>query len=130
MGSLKYFLGLEIARSKSGIDLCQCKYALSLLEDTGFLGAKPASAPMDPNVKLSATEGEPLLDNTQYRTLIGHLLYLTISRPNLAYPVNCLSQFVSQPWLPHLHAAYYLLCYLKCTPGQGLLFSSQFTVQL
>ena len=102
MGSLKYFLGLEIARSKHGIFLSQRKYALSLLEDTGFLGSKPASLPMDPYVKLSNEDGELLSDIYQYRRLIGRLLYLTISRPDIAFAVNKLSQFVSKARVPHL----------------------------
>lgn len=75
LGNLKYFLGLEIARSKQGIFLCQHKYALSLLEDTGFLASKLATVLlMDPNAKLSTEHGEPLSDISQYWRLIGHLL--------------------------------------------------------
>ena len=87
LGSFKYFLRLEIACSKEGISLCQRKYALSLLEDIGFLAAKPASIPMDPNLELFASKGDLLLDNNEYCRLIGRLLYLTISHPDLAHPV-------------------------------------------
>ena len=66
LGDLKYFLGLEIARSTSGICLTQRKYALSLLEDIGSLNAKPAFLPMDLNLKLSAFEGEHLEDVSLY----------------------------------------------------------------
>ena len=91
LGYLKYFLGLEIARSASRICLTQRKYALSMLEDIGFLNAKLASLPMDPNIKLSASKGEQLEDVSMYCKLIGRLMYLTISCPNIAYAVTRLS---------------------------------------
>lgn len=67
LGSLKYFLGLELARSKKGIVLSQRHYTLQLLEDTGFLTSKPTSFPMDPKLKLSSFEGDFIHDATIYR---------------------------------------------------------------
>ena len=58
LGNLKYFLGIEVARSQQGISLSQRKYTLDLLKDTGMLGCKPASTPMDPNIKLTSEFGE------------------------------------------------------------------------
>ena len=130
LGPLKYFLGLEVARSAKGIFLSQRKYILSLLEDSGFIGSKPASVPMDPNLKLTATDGDPLPDSSQYRRLIGRLLYLTISRPDITFAVNKLSQFMSNPLTPHLSVVHHLLRYLKSTPGQGILFSSKSSIRL
>ncbi|CAL9016623.1 unnamed protein product [Prunus brigantina] len=90
LGSLKYFLGVEVARSKTGISICQCKYTLDILEEAGLLGAKPAKVPMDPDLILSPT-GELLKDPTRYRRLVGKLIYLTITRPEITYAVNTLS---------------------------------------
>lgn len=104
LGDLKYFLGLEIARSNKGIYLSQRKYVLSLLDDTGFIDAKPASLPMDPNLKLSSMDGELLSDVAQYRRIIGRLLYLTISRPDISFAVNKLSQYMAAPRTSHLDA--------------------------
>ena len=130
LGSLKFFLGLEIARADSGIVLSQCHYVLQLLEDTGFLGCKPAQLPMDPKAHLTASDGTLLIDPSQYRRLIGRLLYLTLSSPDITFVVHKLSQFVAQPCDSHLHPAHHLLRYLKHSPGQGLFFSAHSTLQL
>ncbi|XP_028787652.1 uncharacterized protein LOC114743599 [Neltuma alba] len=85
LGALRYFLGLELARSKEGIFLSQRKFALELLDDTGYLRCKLASTPMDPHLKLSKDKGS-LLDNPlSYRKLIGKLQYLTTTRPDLSF---------------------------------------------
>ncbi|RVW19151.1 Retrovirus-related Pol polyprotein from transposon RE1 [Vitis vinifera] len=86
LGKLKYFLGIEIAQSSSGVVLSQRKYALDILEETGMLDCKPIDTPMDPNVKLVPRQGEPLGDPGRYRQLVGKLNYLTITRPDISFP--------------------------------------------
>jgi hypothetical protein len=76
LGQLKYFLGLEVAHSKLGITVSQMKYCLDMLKDSGLLGSKPASTPLDTSIKLHSAAGTPYKDVSSYRRLVGKLLYL------------------------------------------------------
>ncbi|KAG6399186.1 hypothetical protein SASPL_140662 [Salvia splendens] len=125
LGSPKYFLGIEIARNNSGIFISQHKYALDLVTDAGLLGCKPSSIPMDSSKHLQQDEGEPLTDPTAYRRLIGRLVYLCITRPDITFAVNNLSQFLSKPCSGHMLAAEKVLKYLKSTLGHGIFYSAK-----
>ncbi|PNX56197.1 putative copia-type protein, partial [Trifolium pratense] len=121
LGGLKYFLGLELVRGPSGLFVCQRKYTLDILSECGMLACKPASLPIAPNHKL-ALDSSPLYeDPSQYRRLVGRLIYLTITRPELAYSVHILSQFMQEPHRGHWDAAMLVLRYLKSAPGQGII---------
>lgn len=130
LGKLQYFLGLEIATSPKGIHLCQHKYVVQLLQETSFLAAKPLSYPMDPNLHLNDFDGTPLEDPSQYRRLIGRLMYLTISKPDISFTVNKLSQYMTHSRSPHLTAIHHLLQYIKSTPGKGILFPAASSLNL
>jgi hypothetical protein len=124
LGKLRYFLGIEVARSKAGISLSQRKYTLDILQDTGYLGSKPVATPMEPNLKLMPDEGDFVDDPDTYRRLVGKLIYLTITRPNISYAVSIVSQFMTNPRVPHMNAVIRILKYLKNAPGRGLFYRS------
>ena len=125
LGKLKYFLGIEIAQSSSGVVLSQRKYALDILEETGMLDCKPVDTPMDPNVKLVPGQGESFGDPGRYRRLVGKLNYLTITRPDISFPVSVVSQFLQSPCDSHWDAVIRILRYIKSTPGQGVLYEDR-----
>ncbi|XP_038888076.1 uncharacterized mitochondrial protein AtMg00810-like [Benincasa hispida] len=85
---------------------------------------------MDPTVKLKGSDVDVLSDPSPYQRLIRRLLYLTISRPDLVFAVNKLSQFVSRSCKSHLVVAHYLLCYLKYSSDQGVMISPTNSFQL
>ncbi|XP_014517339.1 uncharacterized protein LOC106774822 [Vigna radiata var. radiata] len=129
MGNLSYFLGFEVARSSTGIHLSQRKYALDLLRETGMIAAAPISTPMNFSTKVSY-EGQPLEDPTVFRRLIGRLIYLTNTRPDITCVVHCLSQYVASPTQAHHQAAFRILHYIKNTPGQGIFLSATSSLTL
>ncbi|KAI3759425.1 hypothetical protein L6452_07232 [Arctium lappa] len=120
LGPLKYFLGIEVARTPDGMVLSQRKYTLDILSDSGMLGCKPSSFLIEQNLQLDHCDGSPQVEASRYRRLIGRLLYLQVTRPDIAYAVNMLSQFVSDPRQKHMEVATRVLRYLKGTPGQGI----------
>ncbi|WVZ54600.1 hypothetical protein U9M48_005372, partial [Paspalum notatum var. saurae] len=123
LGQLKYFLGIEIARSTKGIFLSQRKYVLDLLSETGMLGCRPAPTPIDPNHKLCATSGDPV-NKESYQRLVGRLIYLCHTRPDISYAVSVVSRYMHDPRSGHLDAAYRILRYLKNGPRKGHMFKS------
>jgi hypothetical protein len=123
LGRLKYFLDIEVARSKKGIALSQRKYILDLLSDMGMMGCRAASTPIDQNHRVVAQCGEPV-DKETYQKLVGRLLYLCHTRPDIAYSMSVVSRYMHDPRSGHMEAVHRILRYLKGTPGKGLMFKS------
>lgn len=122
LGKLQYFLGMEIARNREGISVSQRKYVLDLLKETGMLGCKPADTPMDPNVKLGSLKESIPVDRGRYQRLVGKLIYLSHTRPDISFAVSYVSQFMHAPTEEHMATVMRVLRYLKGSPGRGLFF--------
>ncbi|CAL1359264.1 unnamed protein product [Linum trigynum] len=127
LGILRYFLGIEVARTFDGVVLNQRKYTLDILEDASVEASRPSSFPIEQNHQLTRTTDDLLADPSPYRRLVGRLLYLTVTRPDINFVVNILSRFVHAPSTVHWDAA---LRYLKSAPGQGLFFPKNSNLQL
>ncbi|KAH9796154.1 retrovirus-related pol polyprotein from transposon RE1 [Citrus sinensis] len=122
LGSLRYFLGMEVARNNTGISVSQRKYVIDLLKETGMIGCKPVDTPMDANLKLGDLKDSIPVERGRYQRLVGKLIYLSHTRPDIAFAVSVVSQFMHAPCEEHMEAVYRILRYLKGTPGKGLLF--------
>jgi hypothetical protein len=86
-------------------------------------GCKATNNPVEVNVKLGEDSESPLVDKCRYQQLVGQLIYLSHTRPNIAYAVSVVSQFMHSPRESHMEAVYRILRYLKSSQGKGLLFS-------
>ena len=113
MGELAFFLALQIKQSSNGISICQEKYIKELLKKFNMFDSKPIDTPMGTNSKLVVEESDPLVNQTMYRGIIGSLLYLTPSRPDIVYSVGMCARFQACHRDSHLKAAKRILRYLK-----------------
>jgi hypothetical protein len=127
LGSLSYFLGLEVSSYQNCYYISQAKYALDLISQAGLTNCKIVDSPLETNVKLRATDDELLSDVTLYRQFVGSLIYLTMTQPNLAYAVHLVSQFMTAP--RSIHYAI-VLRNVKGTLFHGLHFSSHSSLDL
>ena len=130
LGPLRYFLGIEVNSSSSGYSLSQVKYASDLISRAGLIDNKAVDTPLELNVKLRSTDGELVSNPTLYRQLVGGLIYLTITRPDISYVVHVVSQFMTSPRTVHFAAVLRILRYVRGTMHQGLLMSSSSKLEL
>ena len=130
LGPLRYFLEVEVISTPERSYLSQEKYIQDLLDRASLTDKHTAETPMELNVHLRPTDGEPLADSTRYRHLVGSLVYLGVTRPDISYLVHILSQFVSA--LTQLHYSHLLrvLRYLRGTITRRLFFPRSSSLQL
>ncbi|XP_050157517.1 uncharacterized mitochondrial protein AtMg00810-like [Malus sylvestris] len=122
LGTLNYFLGIQVQTTSSGIHLSQANYACDSLKKACML-EKPSSTPA--KVSPSAHDGPLLSSPTEFRMLVGCLQYLMLTRPDISFAVNSVGQYMSDPRLPHLLAVKRILRYIKGTIDHGLLLRPQ-----
>ena len=120
MGELTYFLGLQIKQTNEGIFINQTKYTKELLKKFSMDTATTYDTPMHIKTKLEKEEDKPNVDNKLYRGMIGSLLYLTASRPDIMFSVCLCARFQSSPKESHLIAVKRILRYLRGSPNLGL----------
>eukprot|EP00253_Pinus_taeda_P013307 PITA_13307 len=111
LGLLHYYLGVEVWQTENNIFLSQSKYARNLVDKFRMQDCKPATTPMEPGLKLSAQSSSPLVDETLFRQLVGSLIYLTATRPDINFAVSYISRFTSTPKADHWIAAKRVLRY-------------------
>ncbi|XP_057514981.1 uncharacterized mitochondrial protein AtMg00810-like [Actinidia eriantha] len=122
LGSLHYFLGIEVLNVPQGLFLSQVKYATDLLTKVGMKDCKPSGSPS--SLKSSVVVDDPLFDKLElYKSLVGSLQYLILTRPELSFSMNMVCQFMYCPRLSHFIAVKQILRYIKGTLHQGLLFT-------
>ncbi|XP_018625397.1 uncharacterized mitochondrial protein AtMg00810-like [Nicotiana tomentosiformis] len=140
LGELKFFLGIEFARSKEGIRMNQRMYGMELISESGLGGAKPVGTPLEMNQKQTSTEydswmktnaeDEIFRDPSSFQRLVGRLLYLTMTKPDLSFTVQVLSQFVHCPKVSHMKVTLRVVRYIKAELGLGLFMPANNTNKL
>ncbi|CAL2240207.1 unnamed protein product [Prunus armeniaca] len=113
LGNLHYFLGLQVTSQNKGVHISQLKYAYDLLLKHDMLLSKPISTPMSAKAILTSNDADLLSNPLVFREIVGSLQYLTITRLDITFTVNSITQFKSQPRTPHLIAAKRILRYIK-----------------
>ncbi|XP_016165310.1 uncharacterized protein LOC107607930 [Arachis ipaensis] len=126
IGKLKYFIGMEVARSSKGIALYHRKYVLDLLSEYDMTNAKPVTTSMDYSTKLSKDCAAPFQDIFLCRRLVDRLLYLTNTRLDISFAVGKLSQCLDCSTISHHQAVLRVLKYLRLVPARGLFFLTSF----
>ncbi|XP_051139087.1 uncharacterized mitochondrial protein AtMg00810-like [Andrographis paniculata] len=122
LGQLHYFLGLEISDAPDGIYLSQAKYASDFISRLGLNDSQIVSTPLEGNCRLAPFDGTPLEDPSRYRQLGGSLIYLTVTRPDIAHAVHVIAQFMANPRTVLYAAVLSILHYVKGTLPHGLHF--------
>ncbi|KAM2919779.1 uncharacterized mitochondrial protein AtMg00810-like [Malus sylvestris] len=125
MGQLTYFLGLQIQyKSNGAMFVHQEKYIKDLIHKAGMDNCKSCATPCKPHSSVLVAEGELLTDPTLYRSLVGSLQYLTFTRPDIAFAVNTVCQFMHAPTDVHLGLVKRIIRFLQGTMKCGLTFTS------
>ena len=123
LGLLHYCLGVEVWQTRSIIFVSQAKYARSLLDKFRMEDCKISSTPMEKGLKLSAKTDSKAVSESLYRQLVGSLIYLTATRPDLSFAVSFISRFMTTPKVEHWTTEKQVLRYVKGTLEFGILYS-------
>ena len=123
LGLMKYFLGIEVNQNENGIFISQAKYANDVLKRFNMLNCKSAPTPIVTGLKLSKNDEGHNVDPKLYKRLVGSLMYLTATRPDIMYSVSLISRFMESPKDTHWNAGKRILRYVNGTRNFGILYS-------
>ena len=123
IGELTHFLGLQIRQQDSGIFLSQSKYAKNLVKKFGLESASSVRTPMSPNLKLTVDLLGKSVNPSLYRSMIGSLLYLTASRPDISYSVGVCARYQANPKESHMTTLKRIIKYVKITAKFGVWYN-------
>ncbi|GKB72384.1 retrovirus-related pol polyprotein from transposon TNT 1-94 [Tanacetum coccineum] len=130
MGKISFFLGLQIFQNPRGIFINQSKYALESLKKYGMESSDPVDTPMVEKSKLDEDPQGKAVDPTHYRGMVGTLMYLTASRPDLTFAVCMCARYQAKPTEKHLHAIKRIFKYLRGTVNRGLWYPKDSSIAL
>ena len=130
LGKMRYFLGIEVMQQNCGIFINQKRYAVEILKRFGMMESREVSSPMVPGSKLSKDENGIRIDESYFKQIIGSLMYLSSTRPDLVYSVSLISRYMSNPTETHLQAAKRILRYLKGTSDYGIMYKRSSSTDL
>ncbi|XP_045791716.1 uncharacterized mitochondrial protein AtMg00810-like [Trifolium pratense] len=122
LGKMRFFLGIEILQKSEGIFICQRKYATDILKKFTMSESKPVNCPIVPGSKINRDVNGAAVDDTYFKKIVGCLMYLTATRPDIMFSVSLISRYMSKPTELHLQAAKRILRYLKGTTSYGIFY--------
>lgn len=122
LGKMRFFLGIEALQKTKGIFVCQRKYTKDVLKKFAMSESKPVQSPIVPGSKLNKDVEGTAVDDTYFKQIVGNLLYLTATRPDIMFSVSLISRYMSKPTEMHLQAAKRILRYLKGTTSYGIFY--------
>ena len=122
LGEMSYFLGMEVRQTQNEVFICQKKYLKEILKIFNMEECKSVNTPMGQKEKLQKKDGAEPANESVYRSLIGCLMYLTATRPDIMFPVSVLSRFLNCASEFHMVAEKRVLRYLKGTLSYGIKF--------
>ncbi|CAL8157460.1 unnamed protein product [Prunus armeniaca] len=130
LGELHHFLGIEVNQSKKGIFISQESYAKEVLKKFRMENANPISTPCVTGLKLSKDGEGKLVNSTMFQSLVGNLMYLTATRPDIMFSVSLVSRFMENPYSNHWEAAKRILRYVKGTVDYGIFYEANIPINL
>ena len=122
LGRMRFFLSIEVLQRSDGNFICQKRYAMEVLKRFGMFESKSVNSPIVPGFKISRDNHGVTMDETYFKQMVGSLMYLTMTRPDIMFSIRLISRYMAKPTKLHLQAAKRILRYLKGTTNYGILY--------